>query len=287
MSAAASADCAAVAAALKREALRHQPDPAWILERVHAGMARTASPRPLRGRSLLPGPGRRFAPWAVPLAAASVVMIIGLVLGLWRPDALSRPDVAGSPSSTPVPSTALSIETPARSAAVSLALTPLRDWLVAGLDPSNPEVVARANVVEQVLGGPGGTGEPATKILPGPFDVSWTDGQKGSVSGQHNLWVTAEATGGGPVSGLDVRAQPATDRRNMLVYAGASGADATITVLLDGEMVGERTLRVVDGVRVSAVITVDLTDFGDEQQVIVRLLAGQGGSVGVAAVALN
>ena len=69
------------------------------------------------------------------------------------------------------------------------------------------------------------------------------------------------------------------------MYAGALGAPATMSILLDNEEVSSRRLAVVEAE--GSAVTVDLGPYADEQQVIVRLLAGRGGSVAVAAASLS
>ncbi len=166
-----------------------------------------------------------------------------------------------------------------------------KDWLVAGIG-SGPGAASGAQTVrdtdgQQWLSGPHVTGNPISSVGPGPFSVRWKGGQPSTGSSTSSSWLAVRSGPGGPASGLTVTAPASAPGDELVLYAGVDGADGELEVLAAGGTVRRMALpgRTTP---VGYLITVRFDGMANPgQDVGVRLMAGDGGSVGVAAAALR
>lgn len=264
-------DTAGLARLLKEEAGRYHPDNARILRTVRTGLAREA------GASR--GGGRRWS-WIAPLGAvaatAAVVVVAVLLTALpGRPST----NVAGPrPAAGPLHVQPLPTERPYP---VALSATGYRDWFVSAAGDRSTSLKGG-----RLLGTPQFTGDPVYEPTDGPYEVSWHDGLPLPAQGRTRRWLTVSARDDSTPGGVEIRVEAAADRHQLQVWAGTSRTAATLTVLVDGTVVGTGAMG-SDGRALPSVVTVDLAGIDPAAQVVVRLLAGPGGAVSVAAAALT
>jgi hypothetical protein len=264
----------AVARMLHDELATRRPDTDRIQRRVHAGMR----PRGHRHGHL--------RAWGPPLVGAAALAAVVLVVTLFTSAPFGRrsPQPAAPTSG---PSTSLRV-TKVGPTTITLPDTRGRDWLIAGVAPGDPNQIARDDVTDQLLGGPGATGDPRPTVEPGgPFAARWSGGRPPYADGKlQGSWYHVTAPAGGPRSGFDTRVEPGSGRTELVLYLGVGRAAGRLEVLAGDRILGSAT---VDPTKISQgyVVTVPLTAVSDGQQVIVRLLAGEGGSVSLAAAVLR
>jgi hypothetical protein len=219
-----------------------------------------------------------------------------------------KPRGSGSPSPTysrtsappsspsPPPNTThvdptLAVEAVAAGQRVALPGAGALGWLVAGVPGGTgagpgPQVV-RDTDGPQWLSGPHASGDPISAVEPGPFSVRWTGGQPAVARPASTSWLTARARAGGPTTGLAVNVVPGSPGRTLVLYAGADGATGRLEVVVGGRSVRRVPLRAGAG-PAGYLITVDLRAIARPgEEVDLRLTAGTGGAVAVAAAVLR
>lgn len=265
---------AAVARVLHDELDARRPDTDRIQRRVRAGMR----PRGHRHSQL--------RAWGPPLLGAAALAAVVLVVSLFA----SAPFGRQSPRpAAPIPGSSTQMRVAeVGPTTITLPVSRGRDWLVAGVDPGDPNQTVRDDVTDQLLGGPGATGDPRPAVEQGgPFTVRWSGGKPphadGSLTGS---WYRVTAGAGRPRNGFDTRVEPGPGRTELVLYLGVGRAAGRLEVLAGDRVLDSAT---VEPTKISRgyVVTVPLAAVDDGQQVIVRLLAGAGGSVALAAAVLR
>ncbi|MGL5858941.1 MAG: hypothetical protein ACRC35_11175 [Angustibacter sp.] len=269
-------DVATVGRLLHQELAGHQPDVDRIRLRVRTGLR---NPSTRRGRRVL-------GAWGPPALAAGGLAAVAVVVAVLTSSPFGRQQPAAPPAVPAAPPSAVVRVDRVGVTTVVLPDPRGRDWLVAGVDDGDPNQTARDSTQRQLLG-VGGSGDPsATVTLPSPFTVRWSDGQRPRRTGSVTSWYSVTAAPGGPASGFDVRAGPSPGRTELVLYVGVGAGAARLEVLAGGRSLSSTTVAATpDGA--GAVVTIPLTAADDGEQVIARLLAGDGGSVALAAAVLR
>ncbi len=265
----------AVARLLKDEADGVELDPGQMLIRMRGQVSQTPQVRPHRKAHIV-----------LPLGAvAAAAALIVAFAGGWSPfSAELTPAPPASTRDSGEPNHTADLQFTPTDEVAAFSLSQDRDWVIVGQDPDAPLQIARADVQEQLLGiGDSGITDPTSKAS--PLSVPYSDGQTPSASGVATRWLAADSRESGERSRIDVRVQPGRDRGVVTVYLGSQDATTTAQILLDQETVLTREQAPSGGQGVE--LAVDLSDYPDDQQVIVRLLAGEGGSVSVAGARLS
>jgi hypothetical protein len=264
----------AVARVLHEELAGRRPDTDRIERRVRAGMRPRAHRR------------ARLRAWGPPaLAATSLAAVVLLVTLLIASPFGRRSSEPVPPASDPSPTMRI---TRVGETTVTLPDARGRDWLVAGVDPGDPDQAARYDTDKQLLGGPGATGDPRQSVTGGnPFTVRWSGGKPPHAGGSlSRSWYSVTAREGGPSSGFDARVEPGPGRTELVLYLGVGRTAGRLRVRVGDRVLESATLDPTRA-RLGYVVTIPLGAVDDDQQVIVRLLAGDGGSVALAAAVLR
>ena len=313
-----------VAAKLKAEADRYEPDLDRIRERIRE-----------RGA----GPATRRAGWLLPAAAAATFVVlaaggISLVQGRQSTGPQKQAQVAGSAESvTPAPSgpssTAVSTTKPT-GAPVSHAPSPsgsavgstdaptgartttgteippraglevqlvtaqpgqavdlpgnAADWIAAGTGSAGETI--RSDSGGQRISGPHETGSATSSSTTGPFALSWTGGLSESSANESRIWRTVKGPAGGPETGLIIRVPADQQEAELVLYLGAGGADAELRTQLGAKGKETKTrLKARNGG--GYVATIRFRTAGPAQELTARIIGGSGGSISFAAATLR
>jgi hypothetical protein len=310
-----------IAAKLKIEASRHEPDLDRIKQRI-------------RERGLTDQSARRSA-WLIPAAAAAtfVVLSAGAIAALHAgrtadspasvhvvgPVASSGSPAASSPESRPVPSRTTPSSTPKTSGpgqgqskpSASKSATPTKtaprrvvevtvgsaapgrkvtissnavDWIAAGSSDA-VQTVRRARG-EQLISGPHDHGAPTSTTTTGPFALSWSGGLSEPSHSGSRSWRTVTGPVGGPETGLRFQAPAGKHEATLVLYVGANGADGLVRTNL-GAQGKVRTTRLKATGSAGYVVTIQFHTEGPSDQLSVEVIGGSGGSISFAAAVLR
>ena len=240
--------------ALRELGADYEPDLVAIThraERVHPGQ---------------PGPRRDRRPVLLP--AAAVLLVMGGVALAFAPrpdfgsapaaiDPASAPTVvaaspgeptppasrsAGAPARPPVtvttpasrPAAEVTVETLTTVTEVDLGRPGLRDWLVLGARSDRKQVRAKAAAADPLII----LDQPAAATSdPGPFRITWSGGSPEQDHTAGEAWLAAPAR-----PGLTVSIAAASRPRTVVLYTGATGGDASVSVSGTGITAGRTRL---------------------------------------------
>lgn len=184
------------------------------------------------------------------------------------------------------------VQTARPGTAVALAGPAAKDWLVAGSVDAAGSADAAAQTVrdtdgQQWLSGPHVSGDPVSSARPGPFSVRWTEGQPTTASSASSSWLVVRSGSDTVPSGLLVSALPGAPGEDLVLFAGVQDTAGDLEVLVAGRTV-RRVALAAGRTPTGYVVTVRLRALAAPgQEVSLRLVAGRGGAVAVAAAALR
>jgi hypothetical protein len=158
------------------------------------------------------------------------------------------------------------------------------DWVVAGALPYN--ALVRHKDVPQLISGPhiqGGDPKPGSEE--GPFSVSWSGGMPDQSGSANTKWYVVHGPPAGPESGMLVRVPAGAKAGEVVVQVGAKKVDGRLKVSLDdGKNLSTYKLKAGP---TGYTVTVRFHTSGAPGELTVELVAGAGGSVGLASVVLK
>jgi hypothetical protein len=158
------------------------------------------------------------------------------------------------------------------------------DWIGAGTQSGN-QTVRRQNG-DQLISGPHETGSATSTLTDGPFAVSWTGGMPEPTGSGSRKWRSVSGPADGPETGFFVRVPAHRTSGVLVLYVGAGGADGQLRSQIGEQGKVSRTrLKAVSGG--GYVVTIRFHTKGPDDQLIVKLISGSGGSVSFAAATLR
>lgn len=314
-------DDAWLAARLKTEADRYEPDLDRIRERIRE-----------RGTS---APANRSS-WLLPAAAAAtfVVLSAGAITAVQSrqshppqvqaigssetPSPSASSSVAGTSTSAPTdppttPSGPTRTTSPATSGAVRPSGSPRAttalprtgfdvqvatadsgqavtlpggadDWIAAAPDSAGETI--RSVSGGQRISGPHETGSATSTTTSSPFSLSWTGGLSGSSATGSRKWRTVSGPRGGPETGVFITVPAGKQVSELVLYIGASGADGQLRTQLGSTGKETRTrLKAKSGG--GYVVTIRFRTAGPGDELTVKIIGGSGGSISFAAASLR
>ncbi|MGF1647202.1 MAG: hypothetical protein ACFCVF_09835 [Kineosporiaceae bacterium] len=286
-----------MAGLLKQHLARYEADTVRIVRRVQDELAAERALR-LRARRVRIA-SRRTLVAAFAAAGVAAVIVVGTpVLRLNDGGSISP---AISPTQAPTPSITRSTGADEASASAALSVVSARpssttvrisgfevdDFVVAGVDETDAFVTARRNVTTQVLSS-GAVGDPVSATEAGPFTITWDGGQAPYASGTTRDWFVVRPTPGGPDSGAVVQAVGATSGADIVVHVGVAGPAGRIEALVGDNVQARQVLPGggSDFELYTVTVTINEADASDDV-VAVRILAPDGGAVGLAAAEVD
>lgn len=158
------------------------------------------------------------------------------------------------------------------------------DWIAAG--PGSAQETVRRAKGEQLISGPHETGNVTTTTTDSPFSVSWTGGMAERSHSDVKTWRTVAGPADGPETGLFLKVPVQKQESTLVLYVGAAGADGSVRTKLgtQGKVNSTRLKAVKDG---GYIVTIDYHTDNADDELLVELIAGSGGSISFAAASLR